>query len=254
MAPITHLTRAPEVAEVMSTWANDLVRLSLDNGEAVISLPQLYPGGSPLVVGIRRDQENYIVSDRGGGYLQAEQAGGYLQFTRIANITAKEHEVHFDGNMMFVVEVPLEWVPNAIVFTAAASRRAVELTLERLAEEKDTSARDQLSQAIRSVFRERASFDVDYRGHSTRSHHFLAMVRDRSRNTLFDLVTPHHVSINSTFVKFADVGKLEVAPNRVAVLSNRLKMNAGDINLISETANFVVPISTDISKLHLIAA
>jgi hypothetical protein len=230
-----------------------LLRFTIENDEATVSLPQLYPGGAPVVVGVRRDQDSYIVSDRGGGYLQAEQAGGHLQFARLAPATAKEHDVRFDGHLMFTVEVPSDWVPNAIIFIAAASNRAVELTLQRLAEEKDNSARNQLREVLSFTYGERVSFDVDYSGHSTRKHHFAAMFRDQRRTALFDLVTPHHVSINSTFVKFADVGRLEEAPSRVAVLSNEARMSAGDINLISETANFVVPVSSDVGKVPIAA-
>jgi len=253
MEPVTRMNRAAELAHILPLVSGELLSSAVDGNEAIMSLPQLYPGGAPIVVRFRHDGDTFIVSDQGGAYLQAEQLGGLSHFNRIAHSVAKDHYIKFDGNMMFAVEVPRDWLPNAIIQTASASQRAVQLTAERAVEEREQSFKIKLQHQLRETYRKKVAFDVDVVGRSTRRYHFAAMLRGGEDWSVFDLVTPHHVSINSAFVKFSDVKRLEEAPKRVAVLTDREKMNSGDISLISESANFVIPITANIRQLHLAA-
>lgn len=250
MVANARMTRTNDLARLLAEVTLELVTSGIDGGDGVIALPQQYPGGAPVVVRVRRDVGNFIVSDHGAGYLEAEHLGGSQAYSRIAPRIAEEHGVRYDGNMMFAMEVSREWLANSIVYIGSASRRAVEVTAERMGEERAAQEGATLKDILRSTFGERATFDVEYRGRSTKQWHFAAMVQQAEIWSLFDLVSPHHVSINSAIVKFQDIVKLDNAPRGIAVLAHREKMEAADISLIAEAATSVIPLSIEIEALR----
>ncbi|WP_426289033.1 hypothetical protein ACN9MC_04765 [Ensifer adhaerens] len=250
MVANTRLTRTDSLEQLLGEVTNELVMTGIDSGDGVIALPQQYPGGAPVVVRIRRDAGVFIVSDHGAGYTEAEHLGAPQTFTRLAPRIATDHGVRYDGNMMFAMEVPRDWLANAIIFVASASRRAVEATAEALAEERNSRDKLVLKDLVRAAFRDKAAFDVEYRGRSTKQWKFTAMVRQSDHWSLFDLVSPHHVSINSAIVKFQDIVRLDDAPRGIAVLSNREKMDAADISLVGEAASRVIPLSIEVDDIR----
>ena len=253
MVANARMTRTDDLDRLLVEVTNELVITGIDSGDGVVALPQQYPGGAPVVVRIRRDRETFIVSDHGAGFLEAEHLGGPQIYSRIAPRIAEDHGVRYDGNMMFAVEVSREWLANAIVYVGSASRRAVEATAERMAEERTTHDAVRLKELVRAAFRDNVTFDVEYRGRSTKQWNFAAMVRQTDHWSLFDLVSPHHVSINSAVVKFQDIVRLDNPPRGIAVLSNLEKMDVADISLLSEAASSVIPLVSPIEALRLAA-
>lgn len=246
------LLRDDTMQVLLNDIARDLIGTGIENGDGLIVLPQLYPGGSPVVVRVRRDENLYFVTDQGIGYQAAEHMGGQLSYGKIAPIMAKLHGVEYDGQTMFAAKTSREWLANAVMFTGSASRKAVELTAERITDERDRSVKIKFQERIREIFSSRASFDVEYRGQSTKEHRFAAMVQGPDHTALFDIVSPHHVSINSTIVKFQDVARLDNSPRGIAVLSNQPKMEEADIILISQASAKVI--SIDVGRETLIHA
>jgi hypothetical protein len=155
--------------------------------------------------------------------------------------------------MLFAMEVSREWLANAVIFTGAASRKAVEVTAERMAEERETTARQVFRDHLRDAFGEKAEFDVPFRGRSTKEWRFGARVVRQGHLSLFDLVTPHHVSVNSTIVKFQDISALDETISNVVVLADRAKMESADVDLLSRSAKSVIPLSADRSTLLRVA-
>lgn len=242
--------------DTMQVLLNDIVRdlvvTGIENGDGLIALPQLYPGGSPVVVRVRRDGNLFFVTDQGNGYQAAEHMGGHLSYAKIAPTVAKLHGVEYDGQTMFAARTSREWLPNTIIFTGSASRRAVELTAERMAEERDRTVRIKFQERMREAFPNKTAFDVEYRGRSTKEHHFAAMVHSPDHIALFDIVSPHHISINSTIVKFQDVSRLDNSPRNVAVLSNQARMDQADVILLSQADARVI--SIDVAREVLVHA
>lgn len=233
--------------------SRELVVTGIDDNDGVISLPSTYPSGTPVVVRVRRDRNEFIVTDGGYGYQEAEHMGGIGTFGRIAPSAAGKYGVKFDGQMMFAVEVSRDRLANAIIFTGAASRRSVELTAEKLAEERDNSNKDRMHSLLRAAFKDKAAFEVEFTGRSTKHWRFDAIVRDASHWVLFDMVTAHHVSINSSIVKFQDVMRLEDGPDSVAILTNKKAMDSADISLLSNAAGRIVTLDTPPQELALAA-
>lgn len=253
MVTSARMTRADDLGRILSEVVSELVMTGVDNGDGVIALPQSYPGGAPVVVRLRRDANTFIVSDNGAGFLEAEHLGGSHVYNRAASRIADEHGVRYDGNMMFTLDVSRDWIANAIIHVGSASRRAVEVTAERLTKERTAQDAARLRDLLRLTFNDRASFDVEFRGRSTKQWEFAAMVRQVDHWTLFDLVSPHHVSINSAIVKLQDISRLDDAPRGLAILTNPAKMDPSDIALISDAASQILPIDMGEAALRLAA-
>lgn len=243
------IDRTTEMSHLLDEVTRELIMTDVENGDGLIALSQTYPGGSAVVVRIRRDRQNFFVSDQGNGFLEAEHMGGLNTFGRIAPAVAADFGVRYDGQMVFAVEVSREWLANAILFTGSASRRAVERTAEKMAEERERSQRIVFQDRLRETFAGRAAFDVDYRGRSTKQWKFAAMVQSRDHRALFDIATPHHVSINGTIVKFQDISRLEEPPSTVVALANKSKMDTADITLLSQAVDKVISLNAPREKL-----
>jgi len=234
------MTKDAQLRTVLDGVAKDLVRVNVDGGFGIVALPQLYPGGDSVTVRVRKDDDQFFVDDMGLGYRSAEMLGGPTVFGRLAPRVAKLHGVSFDGVMMFGAQVSRDWLPNVILFVATASRRCVEMTAERMSEDVEHSLKVELQRRIEVIYPGRVARDVEIAGRSSRSRQFAVSVDLEGRRSLFDLVTPHHVSINSAIVKFQDVSQLENAPTRVAVLSSRARTDAADVSLLAQWTNSII--------------
>jgi len=252
---VTHasLVKSGDLRLLADEVLQELVLADFEAGDCLFALPTLYPGGSAVVVRVRREGDDFVVTDQGNGYLEAELLGGATTFSRLAPEVARTHDVKYDGDMFFAVRVPRDHLANAIIFVGAASRHAVEKTAEKLSEEREQGFRQILQSHLREAFQDRVVFEVEMRGQSTKAWRFDALVKASDRFSVFELVTPHHISINSSIVKFQDVSALEESVPGVAVLSNPAKMESHDIALLSRSAAKVIPLDAERETLLRVA-
>lgn len=220
--------------QVIDDVVSQLVRASVEGKDGFISMPMVFPGGMPVVIHVRHDGDDYLVTDQGKAYLEAEMMGAAGVFSRIAKQVAISAGVEFDGQMMFAARVSADWLPNAVIFVATASRNAVETAAERLTVNIEETLRERLKLALKGVFRDQASFDVVVPGLSTKGRHFAAQVRQNDRITLFDVVTPSPVSVSFALVKFQDIALLNDGRGKVALLGG--SVDAADQTLLSRWA------------------
>ncbi|WP_127752697.1 hypothetical protein [Devosia sp. 1566] len=185
------------------------------------------------------------MNDQGAGYLAAEHLGGTGTFSRLAPSVAHRNGIQFDGHMMFAARVNLDWLANSVIFVGSASRMAVGMTAERMSEDKEVSLRRELQDKLGAAFKGRAAFDISLPGRSSRVRTFAALVDGEHGRVLFDLVTPHHVSINGAIVKFQDVAQLEDSPLRTAVLSAEKRTDPADVGLLSQWTTSVIKLEAD---------
>lgn len=243
--------RTDDLQALLSDVSRELVRISMEDREGVISLPQTYPGGSPVVVRVRRDGDEYMVTDNGYGFAEANLLGGSATYARIAATTAKVHGVRYDGDMIFAIQVARDWLANAIIFVSSASRRAVEATAQKLAEERENDTRARFRARLAEAFPQSATtFGVQFVGRSTKEWKFDAIVRLTGHTALFDLVTPNYISVATSIVKLQDVVRLEDGPRGIAVLTDRTRMEAADITMISEAASSVLTLDASSDALR----
>jgi hypothetical protein len=243
-------TRPEQMRSLLNDVIHDLVMIDLDGGDGLVALPILYPGGAPVVIRVRRDDDQFIVNDQGNGYVAAEHMGGASTYLKLAPAVAAMNGVEFDGHMMFAARVTREWLPSTIIFAAAASRQAVERTAEKMTVDLEQSLRANLQDRLRHTFRDRVSLDVEIAGGSTKKRKFAARIDAGDHVSVFDLVTPHHVSINGAIVKFQDIAQLDAPVSGVAVLSDQNKVDTGDIALLSQWASKIIPLNANDATLR----
>lgn len=234
------LKKTEEMRAILDELVHALVLTETDNGQGLVALPQSYPGGDAVVVRIRKDGDEYVVNDQGAGYLAAEMLGATTVYSRLAPKVAQVHGVGFDGHLMFAARVPREWLANTVIFVGTASRQCAEMTVQRVSEEVEQSLRADLQEKVKVAFHGNVALNVEIVGRSTRPRTFAALAEVGSKRTVFDLVTPHHVSINGAIVKFQDVAQLEHAPSRVAVLASQKRVDPADISLLAQWTNSII--------------
>lgn len=234
------LRNTDQMRDLLDAVARDLVLTDVENGLGLIALPQIYPGGDTVVVYVQSTDNEFLVHDRGAGMIAAEHLGGSATYARLAPRLAALHGVEFDGHMMFSARVTRQWLANTIIFIATASRRAVEMTAEKVSEEREQTIREDFKSRVKLIFPKKSSFDVEIAGRSSRPRTFAALVEGAHGPAVLDIVTPHHVSINGAIVKFQDIAQLEQGPRRIAVLSAEAKTDSADISLLSQWTNSVL--------------
>ncbi|MFC3208208.1 hypothetical protein ACFOHJ_18450 [Aquamicrobium soli] len=221
--------------------AKELVITGVDQGEGLIALPQTYPGGASVVVRVRGSGDEFYVSDQGNGYMEAELLGGTSVFARLAPQIAQFHGVDYDGSCFFTTRVTREWLANAVLFIGSASRKTVEQTAQKLGQERDHDLTEVFRSTVREFFGVQAHFDYEMRGRSLKRWRFDAAIMRQGVPRLIELVSPSHVSINSAFVKFTDIARLEEPVRRTVMLTNAERTNQADKVLLGEAADVVVP-------------
>ncbi len=242
MPDIASVIPLRSMGKVMDDLSRELVTTVMEGKEGLVSMPLLYPGGQPVTVHVRPHDDEFIVSDGGNGFISAEHMGASELYLRLAPNVAKVNGVEFDGISMFAARVSVDWLANAVIFVAAASKAAVERTADKLTVDIEERMRDTLKMQIRDIFRDRATMDVDVIGASTKKRKFAARVQSNGLSTFFDVVTPSPVSVNFAIVKFQDINA-ESHFRGVAMVSGQL--DAGDHSMLSQAATKVMPFTTD---------
>lgn len=235
------MNRSLSMQALIDEIAKELVITGVDQGEGLIALPQTYPGGASVVVRVRGHDDEFYISDQGNGYMEAEHLGGTSVFARIAPQIAQFHGVDYDGSCFFTTRVTREWLANAVLFVGSASRKTVEQTAQKIGQERDHDLADVFRSTLREFFGTQAHFDYEMRGRSLKKWRFdAALVRDGAPR-LIELVSPSHVSINSAFVKFTDIARLDDPVRRAVMLTNEKRTSQSDKILLGEAADVVVP-------------
>lgn len=242
VAAIAGIDRSEGMREVLDDVVRQLVVAHVEAGEGFVSMPMMFPGGAPVVIHVRTDGDDFIVTDQGKGYSEAEVMGAAGIFVRVAKQVAATLGIEFDGHMVFAARVSRDWLPNAVIFVATATRNAVQMSAERLSADVEESLRGRLKVALKDVFRNHAAFDVTIAGASSKGRNFAAMVQTADRVTLFDVVTPSPVSVSFAIVKFEDVALLESRPKGVALAAG--PVDGPDRAILSKWAT-VVPFNDD---------
>ena len=241
MVATAGLNRDLSMQALVDEVAKELVVTGVDQGEGLIALPQTYPGGASVVVRVRGHDDEFYVSDQGNGYMEAEHLGGTTVFARLAPQIAQFHGVEYDGSCFFTTRVTREWLANAVLFVGSASRKTVEQTAQKLGEERDHDLTDVFRATVREFFGTQAQFDYEMRGRSQKMWRFDVAIMREMTPRLIELVSPSHVSINSTFVKFTDIARLDDPVRRTVMLTNPERTSQEHKVLLSEAADVVVP-------------
>jgi len=240
--------------EVYETVAAQLARVEHFRDFSYITTPLLFPYGGGISVRVSRNIDGYLVSDHGIGAEEANLIDGSAYYARIAPRVAAEAGVQYDSHSFFVLQVTEDRLVGAVTTIANCVHEAVFETYKRVEEYKARAASDQLFEKLTAVFDPSSvARDVEIVGASSHKWAFDSAVRLQSGGeALFETVGKHHNAVFSAVTKFHDVGRIELAPMRVAVIGKRV--DYGDyLSLLGQAAKVVEMTANDNSYRSIVA-
>jgi hypothetical protein len=202
----------------------------------------MYPSFDPVYVFVSRMGNGFRVHD-GGGAFRCAWLHGRDQKIAAHSLTVESARFHLDviGESLATSVESNEWLPSAIIGVANASAAAANRAIARAT----MVAEEVLTQKIEKVLAESVGpkgFRREFlaRGKSGKEHRFdFAILPGNSRaGILIDAVAPHHSSISSTYVAFADTDADQ--NHKFAVYERPLETS--DTALLQQVAT-ILPIS-----------
>jgi hypothetical protein len=225
--------------DIADAVARELVATTHRPDGSYMRTPLVYPSGANVVVRIDGGPSKFFVSDFGFGYQEAEMMGGSSVFMRHARSIAETAGVGFDQHAFFVLEVSRDQLAGAVTAVANCSNEAVLVTFYRLSDKAIADSASALYERLVTIFpRDAVARDAEVVGSSNTKWHVSSLVKVRSRNTIFDVVSKHPISIAFTSTKFQDIKRLECAPNRVAVVTRKADLKTY-LGVLSQAANVI---------------
>ncbi|SMP35346.1 hypothetical protein [Shimia sagamensis] len=245
-----------EATKALNRAVADMVRVSTINGRWRVQMPVASRFGSMVDVSVwpEGDGDTFLVSDDGAAYHAAATAAASNRiFTSVARSFCEKYGAIFDGGTMLFMRVSADRLKGAIVAMAALTKEVIDETLERSFAEKAHRIKDRFLERIDRAFpHAEVSQNVGIRGHSTAEHEFDALVEINGGALAFDLFSKAAVSVNSAYVKLADLSRLEVGPKPIGATRKRKDIGP-KLNLINSVAT-VIEVDTDLENYARLAA
>jgi hypothetical protein len=224
-------------------------------GRFRVEMPVVMAGGSAATVTVwpEGNGETFMVSDDGAALFEV-MSGAFSEtiFRRVAKEWCDRYGASFDGGSMLYLRVSRERLRGAIIAMANLMKEVVDVTIERSVDQKarqiDVELWDRLDRAFGGVSVERKAHLA---GESTAIHEFSAIVQTAKGLVAFDTFTAQGNSINSVYVKMADVGRSETPPKAIAV-TRSLSDIGPKLNLITSVAQ-VIEINIETVDLQRVA-
>src|SRR5271170_7808850 len=131
--------------------ARELVIADHREGFSFVKTPLTYPSGSGVVIRVGDSYPDFLVTDFGCGYEEADLMGGSGIYVRSARAIAETAGISFDSHAFFVLKVPRDQLPGAIVTVANCSREAVSVAAFRMSERRVSEDAELLYQRLLAV-------------------------------------------------------------------------------------------------------
>lgn len=238
MTNSANLGRFPVLDDAMRT----MVSSTFVQGRHRIDMPLVMPSGSVTTVTVWPEggAETFMVTDDGASLFEiASGAFSETIFARVAKERCKNYGATFDGGSMFYLRVSGGRLRGAIIAMANLMKEVVDETISRSIMQKaktiDLELWDKLDRTFLDYKVER---NAQVQGDSTAFHEFRALVKTENGLVLFDTFTAQGSSINSVYLKMADVGRSDAPPKSIAV-TKRLSDIGPKLNLITSVTQVV---------------
>lgn len=239
------LGRYPALDEAVRT----MVTTSFVQGRFRVEMPVVLPSGSAATVTVWPEGvgDTFMVTDDGSALFEVESgAFSSTVFTSLASKLSERYGASFDGTSMFYLRVSPERLRGAIITMANLMKEVVDETIHRSITQRANPIEHELWDKLERVF---GGYEIKKRAHlfgeSTAEHQFSAVLKAENGLVAFDTFTAKGGSINSVYVKMADIGRCETPPRGIAVTKNRADIGP-KLNLITSVAQVVeLDIKTD---------
>jgi len=240
-------TIADEVARSLSS-------ASMHGNAIFITTAVNYPNGTSVVVRIDANGDDFFVSDDGQGEFCAELFGGSRQFNIAASPIAKNFYAEFDQGMFFRLKVKRNQLPTAVSHIANASAMAVDRALSALNKQKTKNNQDVFTARMREAFGEKAAFNIAVQGRTKEWDIAAAVMNNSEVTTVFDFVTPAHVSITTAYMKISDIAASIKRPRTAIVLSDYDKTDAAMRHILSTATDAIIAAKANSAQYLAVAA
>ncbi|WP_297781435.1 hypothetical protein [uncultured Roseovarius sp.] len=208
--------------EVVRSAAAQLVACEAISGSQYVTTPLMYASGGYVVVRVEQAGDEYLVSDFGTGHEEAQFMGGEIIYKHVAKNIAETNGVQFDTFAFFVLRATVAQLPGAIATIANSSQEAVNITALKVSERKNRDDNAMLFEKLASAFgRNNIARDAHIIGASNTEWHISSLVTVDNRQVAFEAVSKHPNSIVHAAAKFSDIARIEDAPRRVAVVTDK---------------------------------
>lgn len=233
-----------------------MVSTRFTQGRYQIDLPVLMPSGSCATVTIWPEGkgETFMITDDGAALFEV-LAGGFSEklFARVAREGCGRYGATFDGGAMLYLRVSSERLRGAMIAMANLMKEVVGETIQRSINQKAQQIDFELWDKLERAF---AGFKVEKRaqllGESTARHEFSAVLHTEKGMLAFDTFSAQGNSINSVYVKMADISRVDAPPKGIAV-TTRIEGLGPKLNLVASVAR-VVEIDIQTEALQRLAS
>lgn len=247
------ISRFPALDEAVRS----IVSTSFVQGRFRVSLPLVMPSGSMTTVTVWPEGgDTFMVTDDGAALFEV-QSGAFSEatFASVAKKSCARYGATFDGGSMFYLRVSSGRLRGAMIAMANLIKEAVDETVHQSINKKARQIDFELWDKLERTF---TGYKIQRHAHlsgeSTAVHDFTAVMETEKGRVAFDTFSAHGVSINSVYVKMADIGRGEEQIRGFAVTRN-LAVIGPKLNLVTSVARVLeIGISSDDLEKLAIAA
>lgn len=212
-----------DAARAVETVWGELLSAQHHGASSYVSLPLIYPSGSPVTVRVTPSGiSSFKVSDDGFAYRELESFGGQSSFAKAADALLDARDVSRDTRCLFAAPVEADELARGISDVATASWQVVDKVYSRLSEDDEDEFADLLTERLMKIFGKPAvSPYAVLPGASTANWEMTALVIADGKRTAFQAVGHHPNSIYRTNSAFDDLAELDRPPSLVAVVKSK---------------------------------
>lgn len=237
------------INESLEKIADDVARAlshaMVEGRSAYVSTPVTYANGTHVVVRLDQDGDSFFVSDDGYASQNADMFGGTYQLRHIAADVGRRFGVNYDQRSFFLPKVAKRQLPAAVTLVANASSTSIERTLYALDHMKVKKTKELFVERISSAFGKKAAFNVEFRGSTKEWDVDAAIIEQSGIVAIFEFVTPSATSVAFAHMKIGDISAMLERPRTTIVLSDYEQTDPPLRQILSSSADFVIPASSD---------
>jgi len=228
MADRQHLLEN-DLAAIAKDVAQKLAYAFEERDGVYISLPLLYSSGSSVVINISHGPDDeFVVSDMGGGYREAAKTGADHHYARAANAVAQQSGVKSNGTRIWDV-VYRDQLVAAVTVIGNCSLEACSLAEQRNVDRRKVVVADRFYTRLWGTVKRTDPLaeihrDVQVRGNSSSQWEFDVGVNAHGKRSFFEIVSPNAQAVAFATTKCIDVGRLPEAPKLFAVVESKQAM------------------------------
>lgn len=249
---MTYKTNSDSFQKVVHSAAQQLVKYELISDSFYITTPLMYSSGAYVIIRVESIGADYIVSDFGAGFEEAQMIGGDVTYRHVAKNIADACGIQFDSFSFLALRISGGQLAGAIATIANASQEAVNTTSLKVAEQKHQDRNEILYKHLVRVF---SSSSVDRDAHiagaSNTEWHISSLVSVQGHKVAFEAVSKNRNSVVHAAAKFGDLARVDQAPGRVAVVSNKKSLGTL-LGVLSHTASVIERSADDEVYRHLL--